>query len=73
VPGRGLRRHPALGRSRKIAEALRVTLSPQEQADPGVKPTGNLQAYDLYLRGKSYARRLTKQDLKFARQMFDII
>jgi hypothetical protein len=38
-----------------------------------VKPTGNLQAYDLYLRGKSYARRLTKQDLKFARQMFDII
>src|SRR4249919_2720189 len=47
--------------ARKIAEALRVTLSPQEQADLAAKPTENLQAYDLYLRGKSYARRMTKQ------------
>ena len=29
------------------------------------------QAYDLYLRGKSYARRLTRQDLEFALQMFE--
>jgi non-specific serine/threonine protein kinase len=57
--------------ARKIAEALRVTLSPQEQADLAAKPTENLQAYDLYLRGKSYARRMTKQDLEFARQMFE--
>ena len=35
------------------------------------KPTDNLQAYDLYLRGKSYARRLTRQDLEFALQMFE--
>src|SRR5688572_1647285 len=57
--------------ARKIAEALRVTLSPQEQADLAARPTDNLQAYDLYLRGKSYVRRLTRQDLEFARQMFD--
>jgi non-specific serine/threonine protein kinase len=57
--------------ARKIAEALRVTLSPQEQAALARKPTDNLQAYDLYLRGKSYARRLTRQDLKFALQMFE--
>jgi TolB-like protein len=57
--------------ARKIAEALRVTLSPQEQADLAAKPTANLQAYDVYLRGKSYARRMTKQDLEFARQMFE--
>jgi len=57
--------------ARKIAEALRVTLSPQEQEDLAAKPTDNLQAYDLYLRGKSYARRLTRQDLEFALQMFD--
>jgi serine/threonine protein kinase/Flp pilus assembly protein TadD len=57
--------------ARKIAEALRVTLTPQEQADLAAKPTENLQAYDLYLRGKSYARRLMKQDLEFALQMFD--
>ena len=57
--------------ARKIAEALRVTLSPQEQAELAAKPTENPQAYDLYLRGKSYVRRLTKQDLEFARQMFE--
>ena len=57
--------------ARKIAEALRITLSPQEQAAISAKPTDNLQAYDLYLRGKSYARRLTQQDLEFALQMFE--
>jgi serine/threonine protein kinase/Flp pilus assembly protein TadD len=57
--------------ARKIAEALRVTLSPQEQEALAAKPTENLQAYDLYLRGKSFARRLTRQDLEFALQMFE--
>ncbi|HKZ32443.1 MAG TPA: protein kinase [Vicinamibacteria bacterium] len=57
--------------ARKIAEALRVTLSPQEQEELAARPTENLQAYDLYLRGKSYARRLTRQDLEFALQMFE--
>ena len=57
--------------ARKIAEALRITLTPQEQAALAAKPTDNLQAYDLYLRGKSYARRLTRQDLEFACQMFE--
>ena len=57
--------------ARKIAEALRVTLSPQELEDLALKPTENLQAYDLYLRGKRYARRQTRQDLEFALQMFE--
>jgi len=57
--------------ARKIAEALRITLTPQEQEALASKPTENLQAYDLYLRGKSYARRLTRQDLEFALQMFE--
>jgi serine/threonine protein kinase/thioredoxin-like negative regulator of GroEL len=57
--------------ARKIAEALRVTLSPQEQEALAAKPTENLQAYDLYLRGRSYARRRTRQDLEFALQMFE--
>ena len=55
----------------KIAEALRVTLTPQEQEAIAEKPTQDLQAYDQYLRGKSYARRLTRQDLEFALQMFE--
>jgi non-specific serine/threonine protein kinase len=57
--------------ARKIAEALRITLSPQEQEALASKPTDDLHAYDLYLRGKSYARRLTRQDLEFALQMFE--
>jgi non-specific serine/threonine protein kinase len=54
-----------------IAEALRITLTPQEQKALAAKPTDDLQAYDLYLRGKSYARRLTRQDMEFALQMFE--
>jgi len=57
--------------ARNIAEALRITLTPQEQAALARKPTENLQAYDQYLRGKSYARRMTRQDLEFALQMFE--
>jgi tetratricopeptide (TPR) repeat protein len=50
---------------------LRVTLSPEELEALAIKPTENLQAYDLYLRGKRYARRQTRQDLEFALQMFE--
>jgi len=57
--------------ARKIAEALRLTLSPSEEQDLAAKPTDNLQAYDLFLRGRSYARRLTRQDMEFALQMYD--
>src|ERR1700691_3987701 len=57
--------------ARRIAEALRVTLSPEELEALAVKPTENLRAYDLYLRGKRYARRQTRQDLEFALQMFE--
>jgi hypothetical protein len=55
----------------RFAEALRVTLSPQELEALAVKPMENLQAYDLYLREKRYARRQTRQDLEFALQMFE--
>ena len=57
--------------ARKIAEALRLTLSPQEQDAIATKPTESAQAYDLFLRGRSYARRQTRQDLEFALQMFE--
>src|SRR5258705_246791 len=57
--------------ARKIAEALRVTLSPQEQQALSAKPTENLQAYDLYLRGRNYARQVGRQDLQFALQMYE--
>ncbi len=57
--------------ARKIAEALRVKLSPQEKKELAARPTESLQAYDLYLKGKSYARRQTRQDSEFALQMYE--
>ena len=43
--------------ARSITQALRITLSPQEEQVIARKPTENLQAYDLYLRGRNYTRR----------------
>jgi serine/threonine protein kinase/Flp pilus assembly protein TadD len=55
----------------KIAAALRITLTPQEQEELAKRPTENLQAYDLYLRGRNYARRVGRQDLQVAIQMYE--
>ncbi len=55
----------------KIAAALRITLSPQEQEALAEKPTENLHAYDLYLRGRNFARRVGRQDMQFALQMYE--
>jgi non-specific serine/threonine protein kinase len=54
--------------ARSIAQALRITLTPQEDKTIGKKPTENLQAYDFFLRGRAYTRR---QDVNYALQMFE--
>jgi serine/threonine protein kinase/Tfp pilus assembly protein PilF len=54
--------------ARSIAQALRITLSPQEEKIIARKPTESTQAYDFYLRGRSYTRR---ENLDYALQMFD--
>ncbi|HVO58881.1 MAG TPA: protein kinase [Dongiaceae bacterium] len=54
--------------ARSIALALRITLTPQEEKIIGIKPTGNTQAYDFYLRGRSYTRR---ENTDYALQMFE--
>ena len=54
--------------ARSIAQALRITLTPQEEKTIGQKPTENTQAYDFYLRGRSYTRR---ENMDYALQMFD--
>jgi serine/threonine protein kinase/Tfp pilus assembly protein PilF len=51
-----------------IAQALRIRLTPQEEKTIARKPTENLQAYDYYLRGRSYVRR---ENLDFALQIFE--
>src|ERR1019366_3671747 len=57
--------------ARSITQALRITLSPQEETALASTPSENLQAYDFSLRGRSLARRVTRSDLEFAMQMFE--
>jgi serine/threonine protein kinase/tetratricopeptide (TPR) repeat protein len=57
--------------ARSITQALRITLTPQEEKAIARKPTENAQAYDSYLRGRNYMRRETRLDLDYALQMFE--
>ncbi len=54
--------------ARSITQALRISLSPQEEKTIARKPTESLQAYDYFLRGRNYTRR---ENLEFAMQMFE--
>jgi serine/threonine protein kinase/Flp pilus assembly protein TadD len=54
--------------ARSIAQAMRITLTPQEEKTIARKPTENPQAYDFYLRGRSYTRR---ENMDYALQMFE--
>ena len=54
--------------ARSIAQALRITLTPQEEKTIARKPTENPQAYDFLLRGRSYTRR---ENIEYALQMFE--
>ena len=54
--------------ARKIAGALRITLSPQEEAHIAQKPTEDLQAYDYFLRGRNYLRL---ENFDHALQMYE--
>jgi serine/threonine protein kinase/Tfp pilus assembly protein PilF len=54
--------------ARSIAQALRITLTPQEEKTIRLKPTENPQAYDFYLRGRSYTRR---ENMDYGLQMFE--
>jgi serine/threonine protein kinase/Tfp pilus assembly protein PilF len=57
--------------ARRIADALRITLTPQEQEALAQKPTTDPNAYDVYLRGRSIARRVTRKDLEMALELFE--
>ena len=57
--------------ARNITQALRITLSPHEEKLLAAKPTGDPRAYDHYLKGRAYARRMTRSDVDLALQMFE--
>jgi serine/threonine protein kinase/cytochrome c-type biogenesis protein CcmH/NrfG len=54
--------------ARSISQALRISLSPQEEKTIAHRPTESLPAYDYLLRGRNYTRR---ENLEFAMQMFE--
>jgi len=55
----------------QIVFALKVKLTPEEQASFKTAPTNNLEAYDYYLRGWQFFLHTTKDMNMQARQMFE--
>ncbi len=53
-----------------VVRALRVTLSPREKGALAEVPTSHVQAYDYYLRGRSFFYRYGRHDIEFALQLF---
>ncbi len=53
-----------------IADVLNATLSVTETQQLDHTPTANLQAYDLYLRGKYLIEKRDREDLMMARDLF---
>ena len=53
-----------------IVDQLKVKLLPQEKKSINQIPTGNIEAYTYYLRGREFLHRLSKHNLQIARRMF---
>jgi TolB-like protein len=49
--------------ARKVAQKLKTVLSPSEIERIGTKPTESIEAYNLYLKGRYYWNKRTKDDL----------
>jgi TolB-like protein/DNA-binding winged helix-turn-helix (wHTH) protein/Tfp pilus assembly protein PilF len=49
--------------ARAIADEIRVTLTPQEEAALAAAPTVNPEAYDLFLRGRHHTAQLTHENV----------
>jgi tetratricopeptide (TPR) repeat protein len=53
-----------------VVRELAVTLSPKESIALRTSPTGDVRAYDCYLRGRSFYYRYSPRDVQFALEMF---
>jgi adenylate cyclase len=56
--------------AQSIADALEMTLSPKERRAIQYVATSDPQAYDFYLRGRSYMYTMTRRDYEYAIRMF---
>ncbi|HSA55705.1 MAG TPA: protein kinase [Gemmatimonadaceae bacterium] len=57
--------------SRRIVEALRVSLTEAEKESLAKKPTDDLRAYDFYMRGREYLNRRGRKNTEAAIRMFE--
>ncbi len=57
--------------AQRIASALKVRLTGAEKEEIKRRPTGSLEAYDFYLRGREMIFRLGKEGIKAARDYFE--
>jgi len=55
-----------------IAEGLRAVVTPQEKKLIEKVPTENLEAYDAYLKGQFYWRKVTSNDFDTAMKYFEL-
>ncbi len=56
--------------AQNIVKALRVVLSEEEKKAIEKPSTDNVEAYDYYLRGRTYFHQHRRKSMEFARQMF---
>ena len=57
--------------SRRIVEALKVSLTQAEKDSLAKKPTDDLRAYDFYMRGREYLNRRGRKNTEAAIRMFE--
>jgi adenylate cyclase len=57
--------------AQNIVDALEVTLSPKERRAIQYVATSNAQAFDFYLRGRSFMYTMTRRDYEHAIRMFE--
>jgi adenylate cyclase len=57
--------------ARSVLESLGLALSEREECRFLMPSTTNIEAYELYLRGRKHFHKWTRQNVEFARQMFE--
>ncbi|MFI5201004.1 MAG: TPR end-of-group domain-containing protein [Candidatus Kapaibacterium sp.] len=57
--------------AKQIVEALKLRLTFAETISLSKRPTVNVQAFDLYLRGKEYLYKRTKRHIEYSIQLFE--
>ena len=57
--------------ARKIADALKVSLTRSEEESLAKKPTDDLRAYDFYMRGREFLNRRGKKNTEAAIRMLE--